>query len=401
MTIAILNKRNQKRCPYETWLKDIKEDIVLFTKSEVSEEFEKLNYLHIEKFDNYTKDVYVEKRLIELNNKLNFRAIISLSESDILRAAKLREMLGIEGQSYFSAESFRNKILMKQIAQQYKIKTPEFQAIDSNKTIYRFVKEHGFPVVIKPIYGSGSENTFVIKDKKELELFISDSSLDYDTLQIETFIDGEMYHVDGLVVNGTVKFSCVSKYHIGCLGFKDGKSTSSYILDENNPLAVRLNKQVLRLLEALPTPRNTSFHAELFHTIQDEIVLCEIASRTGGGKIDDVIHEVYGVNLSKLSVQCQAGLNIEVDNQKKSDKLYGFILTPPRKARFVGIKAEVLFDWIVDFKLLAKEGNSYEEPKDSADFIATTILNGNTEEDIKNKLDKFNNWLQDNLIWEN
>ena len=75
-----------------------------------------------------------------------------------------------------------------------------------------------------------------------------------------------------------------------CIDFGANKSLSSYSLHSSNPLTDRLIQFVKNVIEALPSPDTFPFHAEVWVSPSDQpekqneskLVLCEIASRTGG-----------------------------------------------------------------------------------------------------------------------
>ena len=55
------------------------------------------------------------------------------------------------------------------------------------------------------------------------------------------------------------------------------------MLSDENPIKSRMIDFTRDLLErALPMPENGLFHVELFHTPDDQILLCEAACRLGG-----------------------------------------------------------------------------------------------------------------------
>lgn len=82
-----------------------------------------------------------------------FSNVVFQAEQDIIRAARLRKFLKIEQpytQTLESALCFRDKIIMKERLQTKNINVPKFKRIESTDDIFFFIKENGFPVVIKP-----------------------------------------------------------------------------------------------------------------------------------------------------------------------------------------------------------------------------------------------------------
>ena len=134
---------------FDTWLskKHVK---VLLTSSEVAKSLPfaaTSAYRKLEGFDNYEVNGNVERRALELHAELNFTHVVALCEEDLIRAARLRQALGIRfGQSVDSALRFRDKVLMKQVLQAKGIAVPTFAPVDCPLDVINFVKQRGLPV---------------------------------------------------------------------------------------------------------------------------------------------------------------------------------------------------------------------------------------------------------------
>jgi biotin carboxylase len=132
-----------------------------------------------------------------------YSTLVALSESDILRAGALRDYLHIKGQSLSSAEAFRNKVVMKDTLEKNGIKTAPFAPLKTELDLIRFIELNGYPVIIKPRKAYGAIETYVLKSKDDLEAILKTKNV-FDEFQnekffVESFIDGDMYHVDGLI----------------------------------------------------------------------------------------------------------------------------------------------------------------------------------------------------------
>ena len=152
--------------------------------------------------------------------------IYLIAEGDLIRAARLRELFGIkEGQTVESAIHFRDKLKMKEKLQEHQIKVPTFMRADTATDILKFAEEKGFPFVIKPSCGYSSVNTVAIKNKEDLEHYFSSGVLDklqqgMDVklgVDIESFVFGPMYHIDGMIVNNQPFCMWPSKYLNTCI----------------------------------------------------------------------------------------------------------------------------------------------------------------------------------------
>ncbi|TAK72685.1 MAG: hypothetical protein EPO11_09765, partial [Gammaproteobacteria bacterium] len=106
---------------------------------------------YIEFFDNYHHSDLIEKRITELNTFYRFKKIIVMAEVDILRTARVRGELKIEGQDLFSAVSFRDKHVMKTIAQKNNVLVPRFRKITNTFDLLDFIRIVDYPIIIKPL----------------------------------------------------------------------------------------------------------------------------------------------------------------------------------------------------------------------------------------------------------
>ena len=97
--------------------------------------------------------------------------------------------------------------------------------------------------------------------------------------------------------------------------FESNNFIAGYTLSKDNPDLRRIQEYMIKCNDALEGPEFFPFHGEVWITPEDEIVfcevflvhiLCQVASRTGGGGIPYQILEAFGVSLSKSFVQYQA-----------------------------------------------------------------------------------------------
>nr|WP_258567749.1 ATP-grasp domain-containing protein [Paenactinomyces guangxiensis] len=340
---------------------------------------------------------------LELYEQVPYSTVIATAERDILRAAKLREFLGIEGQSWESALAFRDKVKMKTLLSRANIKVPAFAMLETAVDLYKFIKQHGYPVVVKPVDGMGSRNTAILKNREETIEYLSQGLA--SNLIVEEFIEGEMYHIDGLVLGGKFIHCWPSKYFNDCLAFHDGKYLGSYLLAPQNPLTERLRNEVISILQILPTPANTTFHAEIFHTPQDELITCEIACRTGGSRIIEEYRQAFDVDLTKLSVQAQCGLKTDVSErflQREGPKTqFGFIGLPPKHGVFQGAPTwQELPHWVTEYNVLAKPGQSFTGAHTSVDYVLTLVVKGNTEQQVVQRIQDIAEFLENKMVWD-
>lgn len=395
MSILVLSKTAYAKSPFDVWLQEIDEDLIVLSAEKRRDDYPQ--YAHSEFFHRYEDNDMIELRALELYKAYPYRAIIATSEFDILRAGRLRSYLELAGQSYESAVAFRNKVVMKHLLQQGGVDVPPYVELTSIIDVHHFIKLHGFPAIIKPIYGSGSTDICILRSEADV-LSLAERGIGAE-LEIESFVDGDMYHIDGLVLGGELQFCWPSKYINGCLAFQSNHFNGSYLLDETNPLTQRLVDLVKKILMLLPTPLHTSFHAEVFHTPDDRLVCCEIASRTGGGLIRETIQQGFGLDLTRHSVQAQCGMQWDAPPHKSVNTMGGFLLMPTQKGILTSIP-EQYPEWVTLKNISANPGQMLQKSESSVDTVASFRVKGNSEAEVAERIRWLAKYVESQTKWE-
>jgi hypothetical protein len=391
MAILIFNRT--KLFFFKEWLHDAEDQLVMLTQIE-RPDLDK--YDHVEIIESFDKNGWTEIRALELHSEYNFRVILPHQEKDVIRAARLREYLGVPGQSVESAIAYRDKVRMKEMVRRAGVEVADFQSLDSPLDLYRFALDKGFPLIVKPVDGAGSRSVQVLSDMADLQSFLTAGMP--PNFMVEKFVEGIMYHADGIVQDGRLLFSCVSRYLYGCLAYKQLQSVGSIIVNPHKSIARRINSLVAQVIEALPRVPVLAFHAEFFHTETDKLLMCEIASRTAGGRTMETVETAYGVNLAKSWVRLQCGLPEVV--QPKFGVSSGSLVVPPRKGKLAEIPECAPFPWVIDYKPTVKPGELLNDPFSSGCNMATALIVGETDESVESRLVELNEWFLGSLRWE-
>src|SRR5438874_9751906 len=118
MSILILNRLPLEVVPYADYLQSCGEDLYVLSDAEAMGTEDRAraarrSFRHLEVIPRFETSGMMEVRAVELHATARFRRIVAVSEYDLLRAGQLRDVLGIEGQTYASALAFRDKLRMK------------------------------------------------------------------------------------------------------------------------------------------------------------------------------------------------------------------------------------------------------------------------------------------------
>ncbi|MEM7082670.1 MAG: ATP-grasp domain-containing protein [Pseudomonadota bacterium] len=210
-------------------------------------------------------------------------SIECLWEPGIMLAAELREHFGTPGSTTEHARLFRDKEAMKVALDRAGIRTPRHRAVDSVAGCWEAVEEIGFPVILKPIDGAGSADTYRVNTPDELRDVLP-RLRHVPTISIEEFIDGEEYTFDTISINGEIAFHNIAWYRPRPLVARSNEWISPQVIAlrdvESDTLAegVRMGHEVLRALAF-----GTGFtHMEWYKKADGEVVFGEIGGRPPG-----------------------------------------------------------------------------------------------------------------------
>ncbi|WDD90662.1 ATP-grasp domain-containing protein (plasmid) [Burkholderia sp. FERM BP-3421] len=222
-----------------------------------------------------------------------FTQVLAFSEYLLDAAAQLRRDFAIAGHTPEEVSRFRDKTEMKAALDAAGLRVPRWFACGEAQQVRRHAEALGFPLILKPVRGASSKGVYKIGSAAELEPFLADHALPGH--EIEEFIEGDVLHVDGIVLdNGEIAFACVSQYISNCLAFESGTPLGSFILGDS-PLARNSKAFADLCLRALGL-RRSAFHLELFHR-DGELVFLEVGARVPGADVPYVIERAFGVNL--------------------------------------------------------------------------------------------------------
>ncbi|SNX88540.1 ATP-grasp domain-containing protein [Streptomyces sp. TLI_55] len=327
--------------------------------------------------------------------------VVCLDEKGLIIAARLRALLGVRtGQGVASAHAYRYKDRMYRAAGQA-VAVPRFVVAASSFEVADAAERLGLPVVVKPVDGSGSRDTHVLRDSAELLAWLRGRPIRRpEPVLVQRFVDGDMYHVDGVVAGGRTHGVRVSRYGGSTLGYKDSQALTSTMVDTGGKEFAVLSEQVARTVAALPDPADSVFHAEFFLTAAGDAYLCEIAARAGGGAIAPAYALSTGVDLFWAHALLQCGLVDEVlaayDAPGTRGGRYGFLLENTPAGRLLWASSDCELPGVVRCDLLARPGQVYEGPASSADLLRQFVIEVHDDQDTADLYRRIDTWCHHN-----
>ena len=206
-----------------------------------------------------------------------------LWEPGIMLAAELRRHFGVPGLTVEQAHRFRDKEAMKQALDAAGIRTPRHVAVDSIAGCWEAAESIGFPLILKPIDGAGSADTYRVQNADELRAVLP-RLRHVPSVSVEEFVDGEEYTFDTITIDGNIAYYNIAWYRPRPLVARSNEWISPQVIalrDVDDPKfadAIRMGRDVIAALEF-----GSGFtHMEWYQKSDGEVVFGEIGARPPG-----------------------------------------------------------------------------------------------------------------------
>ncbi|PCG84212.1 hypothetical protein CIB93_20570 [Streptomyces sp. WZ.A104] len=406
MSLLVLNRRPLvDRIP--GWLADADAELVLVTASsalagrgraEITGRFAEI--VSVEDYDGPE----VERHALDLAGRHAFDRVLSTTEVDLLRAARLRERLGLPGQTTHSARAYRDKYLMKSLVSAAGLAVAPMRRVGSAESLRRFAAETGFPLVVKPLDGGGSVGVRVLADGAALDRYLDTAPFGGGPpLLAEAWVRGDCYVVDGLMADGEVVQSRPLRMgHSNLSVVTESRHMTGWMLPRGDHVGERVREFAARVVAALPGPREvTAFHAEVFHTPQDELVLCEIAARPGGSGHAPCYERANGVSLYGAGLRGQAGLPPDPRSlAPEPERLTGFCWFTPRRGTLRALPEHCPLEGADHYVTTAAPGSVHDGARSVADHVARLLVSAPPGTDLAPRMRAAEAWWESNCRWD-
>lgn len=401
MSVLILHRNPLEPFPYGRWLHDYAGAVVVLAARDRLAPFGEqvpegdLGYRHLEWLDSFDDVAAVRERALSLANRYGADHVVALHEADLELAAELRERLGLPGARPADVLPFRDKVAMKAQLRAGGIETAPYSVPATAADALEFAGRHGFLLVFKNRSGYNAVGLRILRDQEEFHAYVQ-SAFRAD-LVLEAYVPGRMCHVDGLVVGGRTVMAWPSQYQYDLASFgTDSGSRVDVALDIDDPLTKRLLDLVDEALEALRAGsqlRDHAFHAEVFHTPDDRLVVCEIAARPAGAKVREVLEAMFGFNLGEYTIRAELGLPLPALRESVGGgsrpvpaRMAGQVLMMKRPGRVRSLPPVPAEDWVERFWLYAVPGQDLPTAGGSADFLVAAVASAPRRDECERRL---------------
>ena len=223
--------------------------------------------------------------------RLGLDGVECLWEPLMILAARIREMLELPGMTVAETIPFRDKEVMKQVLDEAGIRTPRHARASTVAECREAAEQIDYPLIVKPIAGAGSADTYRIDSGEELESVLP-SLRHVSQVSVEEFIEGEDMTFDTVSADGRILHFNICRYRPRALESKlyEWISPQTFALrDVDDPDLAAGRSMGHAVLKALGF-RTGYTHMEWYRKPDGEAVFGEIAARPPGVRTVDLIN---------------------------------------------------------------------------------------------------------------
>ncbi|MNX24164.1 argininosuccinate lyase [compost metagenome] len=255
--------------------------------------------------------------------------VVPMLEAQVELAARIRQLLGIPGQTPEQARLFRDKLAMRLTALGAGIPVPYFAPALDRERVTGLVESVAPPYMLKLRDGLGSQNVTRIDSRSQLMPAIVSKGPRIDDYLVEQYIPGEVYHVDSVVEGGKIQFSLASRYGLPLFDVIQGGNFMTYTVTRGSQLEAQLLKINAKVIKAFGLQRGVT-HIEFIRSSETgELYFLEAANRIPSARIPMVVNEASGVCLYHELAKLEA--HDKYHAPKPKDGHAGFITTVSKR----------------------------------------------------------------------
>lgn len=305
----------------------------------------------------------------------------------VLTVAHIAKEMQLPGLSYHVAQIIKNKHLVSErLIQSDVLKLRQSYQVSGIEQVELFKEEIQYPVIVKPIDGSGSRGITVVTKENELrEATIEAINLSVTkNALIETFIKGKEYGVEIFVDNFEVHVLAILD-KVMTLPPDFAELGHATVVDDIE-LRKRIIDKVIDAVRALEINMG-SVNMDILVTEKD-VEIIDIGARAGGNLISSHIVplstgvDLYG-NSIKVSLGERADFNQDNNLNYIATRILNFRQGEVRKIHDIQVIHE--FGYVKDIILNIQEGSQVREYHNNLDSCGYIVVEGNSIGDAQLK----------------
>lgn len=236
----------------------------------------------------------------------------------MLLAADLRQRWELPGMRRDAVMGFRDKVTMRERVAAAGVRVPRSVRVRSAAEVWEAAEQIGYPLIIKPVAGAGSADTWRASSKDELEVVLR-RMRHVPEASVEELIEGDEYTYESICVDGKPVYEGCCRYYPNVLEARKNEWISPIIFtlrDHASPELADAMEMGRKAIAALGM--TTGFtHMEWFRARTGEPVFGEIACRAPGASMVDLMNYAADVDLFTEWARAVVHGRIEIPLEQK------------------------------------------------------------------------------------
>lgn len=197
------------------------------------------------------------------------------------------------------------KSKMKAYYEKAGIPTARYHIVDDLKNCKRFIKEVGYPVIVKPDNGVGASHTYKLENEEQLAEFLKSRDTDVSYI-MEEFIDAEVNSYDAVIdSNGKPMFETGNVTPMSIMDIVNNEDNSIYYIVKDLPEDTRAAGRATVKSFGV---KSRFVHFEFFRLLKDhvglgkkgDVIALEVNMRPCGGFSPDMMNYANSTNVYKI-----------------------------------------------------------------------------------------------------
>lgn len=353
------------------------------------------SYVSQDGLDTLEVDTRDEWTLLDVCRRLapgaGLAGVTSSSEYFVSTAASIAHRLGLAGPSPVAVRACRDKFKQRRRLERAGVPMPAFCRATSIKTAVHAAQELGFPVIVKPVSGSGSVGVKLCLDPEEVSAHAAQLLNQRQNergapvarrILVESVASGPEYSVEtfGLEVIG------ITQKHLGAL-------PDFVEIGHDHP--AQLSPTTAKQIESIAQQSLVALglgwgpaHIELRLTESGPQII-EVNPRLAGGYIPELVRLSCGIDLISETIALVVGAQPQLSRSCHEHTSIRFILSPG-DGTLIGVEGldhAQSVPGIVDVKLYSQPGVEIRRHGDFRDRVGHVIARGSTHEEAVHAAD--------------
>jgi biotin carboxylase len=321
---------------------------------------------------------------LEVLGSLKCDGIAAVGDRPAVLAAAAAEMLGVAFHPLAAARAANDKFLARQLYQAAGLRVPQFFRADFDQDPGKLAARAPYPCVLKPLGLSASRGVIRANDERGfVDAFRRIGKMGEQQLQVESYIEGREFAVEGLVTAGHLQPLAIFDKPDPLEGpfFEE----TIYVTPSREPSAVQqeLIETTEHAVRALGL-RHGPVHAELRYNREGAWIL-EAAARPIGGLCAKALRFEPDVPLEELILR--HALGEDVTDARLATPASGVMMIPiPKDGIYQsveGIEQARAIAGIEDVIITAKEGQRLVPLPEGASYLGFIFARGDGAAEVE------------------